>query len=593
MASIAEIRAQYPDYDDLSDEQLADAMHRKFYSDMPREEFNAKIGLRGQAANDFAAEASKITQGFEQGGGALRDVDSFVRGAADMASLGFADEISALGNATVDAMTGTPNNYDRRLRQERIQQKIRDRDDPLASNAGRLAGAVGSGVGLARSGLSLTANAANAGHGLARTALASGAEGAALGGLHGFGSGEGGLANRLGQAKSGAAAGAVLGAASPLAVAGVSAAARRVGTPFRAGAERTAAADVLRREGIDLTAGQTTGSKGLRYAESEIGGNAAQDVMERQGEQFTAAILRRVGVNANRATPEVVDDAFSQIGQQFDNLATNNNMLADRTFFAHLRDTLNEYGQLVPESMRAPIVKGVINDVLKATQKGHIPGSSYQALRSRLDRAARAVARDPELSQALREIREALDDAMERGIAQSNPSALGAWREARRLYRNMIVVERAATGAGEDAALGLISPSALRNATVTKQGRRAFARGQGDFAELARAGEALLKPLPQSGTAPRLRAQNLGTSLAPLMVGSAAGGAYGAKEGGISGALAGAALGAAAPRVAGRMMMSRPAQAYLANQVFANPGATSGTLLTIMNNSGAGALARR
>jgi hypothetical protein len=45
MASIAEIRAKYPQYNDLSDGQLADAMHRKFYADMPREEFNAKIGL--------------------------------------------------------------------------------------------------------------------------------------------------------------------------------------------------------------------------------------------------------------------------------------------------------------------------------------------------------------------------------------------------------------------------------------------------------------------------------------------------------------------------------------------------------------------
>lgn len=45
MATIAEIRAKYPQYSDMPDAALADALHKKFYSDMPRSEFNKKIGL--------------------------------------------------------------------------------------------------------------------------------------------------------------------------------------------------------------------------------------------------------------------------------------------------------------------------------------------------------------------------------------------------------------------------------------------------------------------------------------------------------------------------------------------------------------------
>lgn len=44
MPSLAEIRQQYPDYSDLSDAALADALHSKFYADMPKEEFYAKVG---------------------------------------------------------------------------------------------------------------------------------------------------------------------------------------------------------------------------------------------------------------------------------------------------------------------------------------------------------------------------------------------------------------------------------------------------------------------------------------------------------------------------------------------------------------------
>lgn len=45
MPTMAEVRAQYPQYNDLSDEQLAQGLHSKFYSDMPYDEFAKKVGL--------------------------------------------------------------------------------------------------------------------------------------------------------------------------------------------------------------------------------------------------------------------------------------------------------------------------------------------------------------------------------------------------------------------------------------------------------------------------------------------------------------------------------------------------------------------
>lgn len=50
MASIAEIRQQYPQYDDMSDEDLARALHKKHYSDMPEADFMATVGLSGGQA---------------------------------------------------------------------------------------------------------------------------------------------------------------------------------------------------------------------------------------------------------------------------------------------------------------------------------------------------------------------------------------------------------------------------------------------------------------------------------------------------------------------------------------------------------------
>jgi hypothetical protein len=44
-SKLTEFRQKYPAYNDMSDSALADAIHKKYYSDMPRDQFNDKIGL--------------------------------------------------------------------------------------------------------------------------------------------------------------------------------------------------------------------------------------------------------------------------------------------------------------------------------------------------------------------------------------------------------------------------------------------------------------------------------------------------------------------------------------------------------------------
>ena len=44
--NIAEIRSKYPQYDDMSDEELARSLHRKFYADINFGDFSQKIGLQ-------------------------------------------------------------------------------------------------------------------------------------------------------------------------------------------------------------------------------------------------------------------------------------------------------------------------------------------------------------------------------------------------------------------------------------------------------------------------------------------------------------------------------------------------------------------
>ena len=66
MPTISEIREKYPQYDDMSDSALADALYRKHYSDMPREQYDQKIGMGSAvAAAPEKARGTNFMAGFE------------------------------------------------------------------------------------------------------------------------------------------------------------------------------------------------------------------------------------------------------------------------------------------------------------------------------------------------------------------------------------------------------------------------------------------------------------------------------------------------------------------------------------------------
>lgn len=292
------------------------------------------------------------------------------------------------------------------------------------------------------------------------------------------------------------AGGVVAGVAAPTL-------ARRAITPRNIPAENARNAAVLRREGVKgLTEGQLTQSKGVLARERKAPGWSGDTRRLNQLEQFTEATLKPAGITARRATPDVIDDAFSRVGGQFDDLASRNTMHFDTEFSDDLLAVMDDYFSVVNPSATSPVVQKTVNDVIKVMQMSPanptLSGAAYKATRSRLDRLARG-SKDPELKAALRGLKDAFDGAMERSISTADAAA---WKEARRQYRNLLVIEDAATTNTADAASGIITPAALRSATRRLHGRRNMARGDGDFEELSRAGTALMSELPLTGTAP-------------------------------------------------------------------------------------------
>lgn len=67
MTTLAEIRQQYPQYADLSDKALADALHSKFYSDLPFDDFAKKVGLEQPTSSKAGAYIKAIGEGMTFG----------------------------------------------------------------------------------------------------------------------------------------------------------------------------------------------------------------------------------------------------------------------------------------------------------------------------------------------------------------------------------------------------------------------------------------------------------------------------------------------------------------------------------------------
>ncbi len=96
MATIAEIRAQYPQYSDMSDAALADALYKKFYSDMPRADFDAKVGLQPSPAPRSEGMPSAPRQELTSGQRLYQSIRPYV-----------APTVEALGSAG-GALLGAP-----------------------------------------------------------------------------------------------------------------------------------------------------------------------------------------------------------------------------------------------------------------------------------------------------------------------------------------------------------------------------------------------------------------------------------------------------------------------------------------------------
>jgi len=319
--------------------------------------------------------------------------------------------------------------------------------------------------------------------------------------------------------------------------------------------EQQRLAQVLQNEGVQLRPGQATGSRALQTTESvldnmPLSGGMGQTINRTQQDAFNTAILRRAGINGSSATPDVLDRAARRIGNEFTRISNATTVNLDNQFLNDIQQTATQYARKLPSQTRE-VFQNYLDDILNS---GNVmSGPVYQTARSDLGKQVKTMAAtDPTLSQALRGIRTALDEAANRSV----PAALrDDWADARRQYANLKAIMGSVATSGAQSASGDISGGQLWNAVKAGMTKDSFVRGRGELNDLARAGQVFIKPqIPNSGTAQR-------TTIANLLQGGAAGGSL------VTGNLPALVASIVGPPIAQTFINSAPGRAYLTNQL--------------------------
>lgn len=604
---LSRFRAKYPQYDGIADADLAAALHGKFYADLPVDDFTARIGMTDDEKVQFAVAVAKAKRARAEKDGAdmaarleaakagtLRaDPTSLTRAAqadaqaeAGMAEAGApgaaSDMVQAFGAgilrgaAGLADLPGAAMNAAGGAMVSGMERAGLIGPD-LASGARASFAALPMGTGsTARDGVALLSGGYSEFQGETTPGRYAGTVGEFVPGAVAAGGGTAGNLMRYaalpgiaseaaGQATEGSAlepwARAAAAVVAPLAANAAQRGVQKLVSPY-GGADpaRLKAARYLEGQGVPVSAGQKVGSETLRRQEGFT--DAGQDLIRRQQEAFTAAAMKSAGSTHRLATPEAMADTARQIGGMFDRALSGVKVQPGSALTSRLRAAEAAYRWRTPASGRVPVLSEILAKVKNAAKaRQPIDGRDVAAWRSALGR----LSTNPDAGTREAAVRgiEALDAATAGAMRGAGRAAdARTLAQARTYWRNFLAVQKAVSGAGEAAASGIVTPSALRGA-VSGQGRAAYAQGKrGDLGELARAGERILKPLPTSGTAENLRA--LMTTQGPV---AALGAFIGGTASGGAGAALGAIAGAAAPGIIRGAKMTGPGQAYLANQI--------------------------
>ncbi len=491
--NLQEFRTQHPQYNDMPDADLVPALHKKFYADMPLEDFSKKIGYQPKESGGVLQTVTDTVVP-----GVLRGGKDIIDGGAQLITRGL-EAVSPKGSSMETWSKGE---------RERVEAMNTEGAVDFEKTHGAKPG-----IGISRMAgqILTTAPIAAVMPGAAAPSMAAriasgAATGTASGALQPVEEGESFWKEKSKQVGIGAGTGAV---AAPV----MSGLARLI----QPRAATNPNIQTLLREGVTPTPGQIAGGAVKRVEDAATSIPFVGDVV-RTGQRRAVTDLNRAAINRalqpiGQALPddmpvgrEAVEHAATRIGQAYDDLLPRLNVATDTRFGQEVNNVIT--GAVALPSNVSGTLQNIIRDrVLSRFNNGQMTGDVMKQVEGELGQLAKsyrssAIASERELGNGVNEVQAALRRLVER----SNPQHAGQLQAINSAYANLVRVEGAAGSAA--AREGVFSPAqlsgAVRRADPSAR-KRQFAQGNARMQDLSDAANAVLpSSVPDSGTPLRL-----------------------------------------------------------------------------------------
>ena len=303
---------------------------------------------------------------------------------------------------------------------------------------------------------------------------------------------------------------------------------------------------------IPLRADQVSGNKSLAYLDSALdylpSSSAMQEEAKQAQRQAWERALYKEGGQVYDPNINNLAEMKPRVSAMYKDLTDRNDLTVDTAFKSDIDKVKTELLQRVPTNQKS-IVKSYIKDLEMPPEGATMSGKTYQDTRSRINEQAQNFKRtDSGTYNALKALRKALDDGMQRGL---NATDKMTWDKANKAYMVQKNIEQAT-----DSATQKVSASKLFN-QLNKRDPNIMKYGEGPqgFADIARVGQEFIgEKLPNSGTAQRNAAMKLLTNPGSALFHGGLTGAGGFA--GPLGALAGAVVSYKLPRLASEAMQN-------------------------------------
>lgn len=196
---------------------------------------------------------------------------------------------------------------------------------------------------------------------------------------------------------------------------------------------------------------------------------------------FTKAISRTFGENTDELTPKVIDTARKRIGKEIESVGANAKITYDNKLHTDLEDVIKNMQGSLPQNEWQPIINNVKNIVDRAQSNGWvIDGPAYLALTNFKATLSKAQASpNPNIRNSANEIRNALDDALQRSISGPERQRL---LDARKQYKNVMTIKTLAEGDAD----GHVSPLRLMQKVLKMPGGKLRSGELGEIADIGR-----------------------------------------------------------------------------------------------------------